>query len=71
MSVNFSKDLSKNYIIYTALYCFMIGLTFELLQLFGLIKGNFDIFDIIAYIISIIIAGLCEKYFWREENEKI
>lgn len=71
MSVNFSKKITKRYILFTAIYCFMIGLFFELLQLSSLINGTFDVFDIIWYVITIIIACFVEKYCWREKNEKI
>ena len=66
-SINFSKKIVKNYIPFTALYVFLLALLFELLQLVHIINGTFDIFDIIIYFISICIASLIEKIYWREK----
>ena len=68
ISVIFSKEITKNYIIFTALYVNIIGILFELLQLTGIVGGTFDIFDIVAYAISSIIAILIEKYYWRDKK---
>lgn len=70
-SVNYSKRITKRYILLTSIYTFALGVFFELLQLANVVKGTFDILDIITYIISIILAGIVEKYIWRDENEKI
>lgn len=69
-SINYSKGITKKYILLTSFYTFAFGLIFELLQLINIVKGTFDIFDIITYAISILIASIVEKYIWREENEK-
>lgn len=65
LSTIFSKAITKNYIIFTALYVIIIGIFFEFLQFTGIVKGTFDVFDILVYIISTIIACLVEKYYWR------
>ena len=64
ISTVFSKNIVKNYIVFTAIYVFSIGLFFELLQLKGIVKGTYDVFDIIIYIIAILVACLIEKN-WR------
>lgn len=69
-SINYSKRITNNYILLTSIYTFTIGLIFELLQLANIVKGTFDIFDIITYSISILFACVVEKYIWRYENEK-
>ena len=70
LSTVFSKALSKYYIILTALYVILVGIFFEYLQFTGVAMGTFDVFDILVYIISTIIASLTEKYYWREKNEE-
>lgn len=64
-SINFAQKITKRYMIFTALYVFLLALFFELLQLVHVINGTFDIFDIIIYFISICIASLIEKIYWR------
>lgn len=63
LSAHFAKDLTKHYIIVTAMYVIILGVLFEILQLTGVVNGTFDIFDIITYIVSTIFACLIEKYF--------
>lgn len=63
LSAKFSKDLTKHYIIFTAIYVIILGVFFEILQLTGVVNGTFDIFDIITYIISTVFACLIEKYY--------
>ena len=70
-SINYSQRITKNYIIFTSIYTFALGLIFELLQLVNIVRGTFDILDIATYIISILLASIVEKYIWRDENEKI
>lgn len=70
LSVNYSKRITKKYIILTSIYALALGTLFELLQMVNVVKGTFDILDIIVYIISIIIACIVEKLLWRDENEK-
>jgi len=67
LSAIFSKQITKNYIIFTAIYVIVIGLLFELLQFTGIVRGTFDCFDILVYIISTITACLLEKYYWRDK----
>ena len=67
LSTIFSKGLTKNYIIFTAVYVIIISLCFELLQFTGIVRGTFDIFDIIVYIISTIAACLIEKNYWGDK----
>ena len=72
VSTIFSKALTKNYIVFTALYVSIIGIIFEFLQFTGIVKGTFDVFDIFVYIISTIIASFIEKYIggdkkWRKK----
>ena len=70
-SINYSIRITKKYILFTSVYTFALGLIFELLQLANIVRGTFDILDIITYIIAILLAGIAEKYIWRDENEKI
>lgn len=70
-SINYSKRITKRYIILTSTYSFALGLIFELFQYAKKVKGTFDILDIITYTISILFACIVEKYIWRDENEKI
>lgn len=70
LSVNYSKRITKKYIILTSTYALALGTLFELLQMANVVKGTFDILDIIVYIISILIACIVEKLLWRDENEK-
>jgi len=66
LSVIFSKGITKNYIILTAIYVIVISVIFELLQFTGIVRGTFDVFDIMIYIISTIFASLIEKYYWGD-----
>lgn len=65
LSTIFSKAITKKFVIFTAIYVIIIGVFFEFLQFTGIVKGTFDVFDILVYIISTIIACLIEKYYWR------
>lgn len=47
------------------LYCSVLGVLFELLQLFGIVRGVFDIFDIIVYIAGSFTAIAVIKLIWR------
>ena len=68
VSTIFSKALTKNYIVFTALYVSIIGIIFEFLQFTGIVKGTFDVFDIFVYIISTIIASFIEKYIGGDKK---
>ncbi|MBR2240264.1 MAG: hypothetical protein IJ890_02615 [Clostridia bacterium] len=68
ISAIFLKEITKNYIIYTAIYIIIISIIFELLQFTGVVRGTFDIFDIIIYAISAIIASLIENKYWRDKK---
>lgn len=67
LSTFFSKTLTKYYIVFTAIYVIIIGIFFEYLQFTGVASGTFDVFDILVYIISTIVASLTEKYYWRDK----
>jgi hypothetical protein len=67
-STLFSKSITKKYIVFTAFYVVIIGIIFEFLQFTGIVKGTFDVFDILVYIISTIIACLIEKYYWGDKK---
>ena len=68
VSTIFLKEITKNYIIYTAIHIIIIGIFFELLQFTGVVIGTFDFFDIIIYIISAIVASLIENKYWRKKT---
>lgn len=70
MSISFTIKLAKHNLLLNSLYVFGIALLYELLQYFHIVKGTFDIIDILIYIISITVACLVEKYIRRKENEK-
>ena len=70
ISINFTKNLFKHDILINSLYVLLIALIYEALQITNMVRGTFDPIDIIVYIISIVIAGLVEKYIRRKENEK-
>ncbi len=70
VSTIFLKEITKNYIIYTAIHIIIIGIFFELLQFTGVVRGTFDFFDIIIYIISAIVASLIENKYWRKKTWK-
>ena len=67
-SAIFLKELTKNYIIITAIYISTLGMIFELLQFTGVVRGTFDIFDIIIYIFSTVVASLIENKYWRDKK---
>lgn len=60
----FSKNIT---ILLTAVYVIIIGIIFELLQYTGKVRGTFDYYDIIVYIVFSFIASLIEKYYWRDK----
>ena len=67
ISTLFSKNITKYYIIFTAVYVIILGICFEFLQFTGVARGTFDVYDIIVYIISALIASLIEKYYWGDK----
>ncbi len=69
MSIIFSKKIFKNYILANSLYVLFIAVLYESFQLFHIVRGTFDIIDLILYSISVLIACLIEKYIWRERYE--
>ena len=69
-SVNFAFNISKNYIVLNSIYVFLISMLFEILQYYGVVKGTYDIVDILIYIISIVISCLIEVKIRRKDNEK-
>ena len=68
-SINYAKKITKKYIIATSIYVIALGLMFEMMQYSNIVKGTFDILDIITYIIAIIIANIVELLIWRYEDE--
>ena len=70
MSINFSSKIVKNNLLFNSLYVLGIALIYELLQYFKVIKGTFDVLDILIYIIAIATACLIEKMIRRKENGK-
>ncbi len=71
ISINFTKNITKRYILYNSLYILVIALLFELFQCYKVIPGTFDIIDIIIYILSIYLSCIIELFIGRKENEKI
>lgn len=71
MSINFTRNIAKNDLLINSLYVFGIGILFEIFQYFNIVKGTFDFFDILVYIITIILACLVEIFLRRNKNEKI
>ncbi len=53
----------------SAVLTFICGLTWELLQKFGIMPGTYDYLDLYLYLVAIIIAIIIIK-FWRNRNEK-
>ncbi len=70
LSINFTKSLTKNSIIVNSIYVFIISILYESLQLFSIIKGTFDLIDILIYALSIILSCFIELILRRKENEK-
>lgn len=64
----FSKKISKRYILLTSIYVITIGILFEMLQLNSIIKGTFDLIDIVVYIIFTLISCLIEKMWCSHEK---
>lgn len=69
-SINFSKNITKYYVLLNFSFVLFIGLLFEILQLINIAKGTFDIYDIFIYFIAALIACLIENKFKEDENEK-
>lgn len=69
--INVTKKIFTKYIILTAIYSALLGIAFEILQKMAIIKGTFDFYDILTYMISIWIACQIELFFRRKENENI
>ena len=70
VSVNFANKISNRPLLLNSVYVFAIATFFEFLQMFNIIKGTFDIVDIILYSISIVSAYFIEKKLRRTEYEK-
>lgn len=67
VSSSILKQISKNYNWLALLYCAVFSILFEVLQKFNIVKGTFDIFDIVTYMISLLfICFLDEK---KEEGK--
>ena len=68
VSVVFMRRLTNRYMFATAIYTFIFSIVFELSQLFGFVKGTFDLLDIGVYFVAISIAYTIEKYIFRGNN---
>ena len=66
ISTLLAKNITKNYILLSAVYVISIGILFELLQFTGIVRGTFDVWDILVYIIFSLVACLIEKKYWRD-----
>lgn len=64
------KLMTKKYKLLTGLYVVLIGIVYELLQLFNITSGTFDVLDILTYIIAVAVGSIIEKKIWSERNEK-
>lgn len=51
----------KNAVFISVLLAFVMGVAFELLQLFGIISGTFDLYDIILELIAAVLAAIIIK----------
>ena len=71
IAINFSKNITKKYILLTSIFVFSIGIIFEIMQLINIAHGTFDLIDIFVYLIAILISCLIEKYIMEGKNEKI
>lgn len=65
------KIITKKYKFLTGLYVALIGIVYELLQLFNITSGTFDVFDILTYIIAVAVASIIEKKIWSDTMKKI
>lgn len=66
ISVVFIRDITKRYVLWTTFYVVVISIIYEFLQFFCIVKGTFDVIDILAYIAGVITACIIEKTFWEE-----
>ena len=69
-TVQLSRKTFKWYKIINSFYVLIIGIVFELLQLYHLVPGTYDLFDIFIYALGIIFANLIEIFMRRIEYEK-
>ena len=71
LTIIFSFNISeKKYLFISGIYVASIGIIFEILQYFNIAKGTFDFFDIVIYLIAILIACFIETKLRRRESEK-
>ena len=71
LTIIFSFNISeKKYLFISGIYVVFIGIIFEILQYFNIAKGTFDFFDIVIYLIAILIACFIETKLRRRESEK-
>ena len=66
MSINFTKHITKNDLIINSIYVIAIAFCYELLQLFGIAKGIFDIIDLIIYVLSVLFCSRIEALLRRK-----
>ena len=70
-SINFTRNIAKNDLLMNSLYVLGIGILLEIFQYFNIVKGIFDFFDVLVYIIAVILACSLEIFLRRNKNEEI
>ena len=70
-SINFANQISKKPLLLNSIYILGIAITFELLQKYKVVRGTFDILDILCYCLAIIFACIIEIKLRRNHYEKI
>lgn len=69
-TIQISRKTFKWYKVINSFYVLIIGIIFELLQLYHIAPGTYDLFDIFIYAFGILFANLIEIFMRRIENEK-
>ena len=67
-SINFTKNITKNDLFINSIYVFLIAYLYEISQFFNIVKGTFDLIDIVIYLLAIIIADILEMEWRKKEN---
>lgn len=70
IAINFSKNITKKYVLLTSIFVLVFGIIFEVMQLTNIANGTFDLIDILVYFIAVLISCLIEKNYMEVENEK-
>ncbi len=71
LGIIFMANISKKPLFMNAIYVLTVALLFEFSQYYHIVKGTFDIVDVLIYIISTFISCLVEKNIRRKENEEV